>query len=52
MLFPFIEVMSDFKKRTLEIFGMPVGVGVGVLRGGLRGADDRNERDFSDAGGL
>lgn len=31
MLFPFIEVMSDFKKRTLEIFGMPVGVGVAVF---------------------
>ena len=26
MLFPFIEVMSDFKRRMLEIFRVPVGV--------------------------
>lgn len=37
MLFPFIEVMSDFKKRMLEIFGMPVGVGVGVFAAVLVG---------------
>ena len=33
MLFPFIEVMSDFKKRMLEIFGVPVGVGIAVFTG-------------------
>ena len=30
MLFPFVDFMSDFKKRMLEIFGMPVEVAVGV----------------------
>ena len=47
MLFPFVGFMSDFKKRRVEIFGMPVGVMVAVFAG----ADDRNERNFSDASG-